>query len=84
MITKTDEKGQVWVAMVYRQPLDKNVFINGHGYTFTTNVVSCCWIMESDVPAMEQFKRVCCGGRTRNEFTLANQAQVNVWEGRKP
>lgn len=76
---KTDDSGQRWVLMAYRQPTDKQVFVNGHGYSFTTYYCSCAWVMESDVPAILDVKKVCCGGRVNHEFMIANEGQYGIW-----
>lgn len=83
-ICKTDKDNVNWKFMVWSQPLDTNVFLNGHGYHFSTNVVSGAWVMESDSGEVANMKRMCCGGRLRQDFYFGNQAQFNVWRGYMP
>lgn len=54
--------------------------VNEHSYTFQHRKgVSMAWIAEDDVMSVLQITQICCGGRPKHNFQLANQAQVDLW-----
>jgi hypothetical protein len=69
--------------MVYYQPIQKYIKVNGHEYVFIPrNNVSLAEVQDEDVATLSAYKEGCnCASGKRKAFYIANDMHIRIWEG---
>lgn len=69
------------IALCENNSAGAEVSRNGRTYNFVNRGgVTLAWVDKDDVSFVLEVRKVCCGGKSRPRFYLANSAQVDFWE----
>ena len=77
----TNDQGQV--ALKYKKQIPKYIELrNGHAYAFSVKRnVSVSWVEADDVATIFNIKEGCCGNKSHQAFTYANERDMGLWTG---